>query len=166
MIRFVIILLFFQLPFAVKAQDDSTSAVTLSFQYHPYDFFLGFGYHATFRNWEHDIRFAIGINRSIFQGRLYPKLGYQFGRRFQLYKTFSTAPFIRIDGSLLDLSSDENKNVLKWLEPSFGLNLMNGKRFQYGLSAGIGPCWEWNSLERGAFQTWNVFTEINFKYAF
>jgi hypothetical protein len=163
--RFFFILFLVVLPKLCSSQDDKNSAVTLNFQYHPYDFFLGIGYQYAPQKWEHEARIGFGINRSIFQTRLYPKLTYQFGRRFIIYRTFTCTPFIRLDGSLLDVSSDKNRMVLKWFDPSLGLKLSNGKQLKYGVSAGIGPSWEWNTLKAGSIQTWNVYAEINFSYA-
>lgn len=162
-----VVLLFFVmlLPFLGRTQDDSKSAITATFQYHPYDFFLGLGYQYAPQKWEQEARLSIGLNRSLFQRRFYPKLTYIFAYRLTVYKTLSCAPFLRLDASFLDVSSDVNTNRLTWLEPNLGINVMNGKRLKYGLSSGIGPSWEWSSQHSGAIQTWNVFAEINLTYA-
>lgn len=89
--------------------------------------------------------FDIGINRTLFQQRFFPKLS--LGSAYDLLKTenFFLGPQVTMSGYTLNYNLNVNR-------PTFWLDLMPGIHFEYGkkwkavFSAWMGPAWQWDHI--------------------
>jgi hypothetical protein len=139
---------------------DSTFALSVSFQYHPYDFFFGIGCRKAFNSHYLGASFYTGINRTFFQGRYYPKMGMSYGVDILRYSSVHLIPELHLNGSILDIGA-ATKQVAKYFEMNAGISLGYGRKNQCLLHTQIGPMWSFYMPQK-ALLSWNVSYEIRY----
>ena len=152
-----------------QAQDSVQQRLGAQFSYHPYDFFTGIHYQRERGRSEHRFFVQAGVNRTFFQSRLYPQLGYRFSYAFLQRAAFRTGVFVQPAVSLLTINRSAKHGTHYWEEAFVGLSVSLGRRSRYQLSGGTGPCVEqaWSAIDKRYqhYFSWNHFLELSWSYA-
>lgn len=151
------------------AQDSVVQRIGAQLQYHPYDYFIGARYEREKKRLHHTALLSFGVARTLFQQRLYPQLGYQFG--FDLYdsRRLQTGLLVRAAGSLINVNKQSEHGFVYSEEAFLGCFVGTGERNRFSVSAGIGPMVEqtWSESRSGFahYFTWSYFGEISWTHA-
>lgn len=145
-----------------------TKAISVFTNYHPTDFFIGFEYFQK-RNLNLCSGIQFGINRTIFQQRIYPKFHISIGKDFELSKKIGIQASLRNSNSFLNVSSPGKKAVVFTEEPTLGLGIYFGNRFKCIPSLYWGYTFYWRNTISST-NNWSkqqfFSPEIKFTYAF
>lgn len=146
--------------FMSTAQRDSSNTWRLlaAFQYHPYDFFLGARVARHVGPHQFHASLLLGLNRTVFQQRLYPKIGMYYGYDLWKHPTWAIVPEVHLHYSFIDLSTQE-KQQGHFLESGLGLAFGYGRKNTWMIAAIIGPMWSHYSPKNTEL-TWNTVYEV------
>lgn len=151
-----------------SARDSLVQRFGIHFIYHPYDFFTGLRYEREREAFQHQLLFSTGT-RTLFQRRLYPQLGYQFGYHLVNRRWLQTGPMVRATVSLLHVNRNAAHGYVFDEELFLGAYIGTGNRNRFRLSAGIGPAveqaWSPLSMRFEQYFSWNYFGEISYSRA-
>ncbi len=129
----------------VSAQDSIQIRHIIEFSYTPVDFFLN--YKASCGNPNHAVIVGFGINRTVFQQRFYPQLGYQYSKQFKIINAIHIKPYAQLTVSRLKVST---AGAHYWLNPELGCNLEFGQKRRIGAGAGYRTLFEfWRDNKQG-----------------
>lgn len=135
-----------------KAQDTLSNKIDLQVGITRMDFFGGIQYARKMRSFQAFSAFEIGINRSIFQSRFYPKIS--LGSAYFLIdkRKFCLGPQLSYAYSLLKVNKNTT-HVHHWNEVYAGLRLEVGARFKF------------ISVVSGGWMNERYFNQIEQRYA-
>lgn len=125
--------LFVILLFGLNAfsQDTIRTRRIANISYAPNDFFIHYG--GACGNVNHTFFLGFGINRTIFQGRFYPEIAYQFSHDFELVNNLHLLPYTKLSLNRLKVST---AGAHYWVNPELGMNVEFGNRNRFGLGVG------------------------------
>jgi hypothetical protein len=110
---------------------ESNRSITYAFGMTRFDFFTGFEYHQKLGKFDPFCGFEVGVNRTFFQQRFFPKV--KIGTNYYLLRKdrFLLGPSLNYGYSLLNVNKSTS-SYHRWHE------LMGGFRFLYGRNFKIG----------------------------
>jgi hypothetical protein len=111
--------------------------VDLSFGINQFDFFSGLDYSRSIGRSTPSVGLSVGVNRTFFQGRIYPRLNFSNIYYIIDQEKFKMGPSVRYGYSFLEVNRDE-KQWHQWHEVMTGLRLKYGGKymFTFDLQAG------------------------------
>ena len=164
---FIVTLAIF-LSFLSLAQKE-TPTVSLLVNYHPTDFFTGVEFNQNKQTTILSLGLQIGINRTFFQQRIYPKFHFSIGKSLVFKEKLGLQFTFRNSNSYLNISSQNDKAFVFTEEPTIGLGMYFGEKFRVMPSIYWGYSFFWrttvsstNNWSRQAFFS----PELKFTYAF
>ncbi len=158
--RFLLfLLLIFLVTFSYFAQshstNDSKKQVGLAFGMSRLDFFSGCYFSKEFRNVQPFASAEFGVNRSIFQKRIFPRLSVGVNYFVVSRKKFDFGPYISHSYSLLKINANST-HFHRWNELYFGIRTEVGDKWRFTNSIATG----WMN-ERFYSQTTKRVTGVN-----
>lgn len=119
------------------AQDSLKSAVTLQVGMNNLDFQTGIGYAYSWDRFQALSSIELGINRSVFQGRIFPRLTIGGAYKLVTKKKFYFGPMITFSHSILKVNK-LSTHLTSWNELYAGARMELGTkwRFIYSMAAG------------------------------
>ena len=143
--------------------------VSLLVNYHPTDFFTGVEFNHKKQTTILSLGLQIGINRTFFQQRLYPKFHFSIGKELAIKEKFGLQFSFRNSNSYLNINSQNVKAFVFTEEPTIGAGMYFGEKFRVIPSIYWGFTFFWrrtvsstNNRSRQAFFS----PELKFSYAF
>src|SRR6218665_428352 len=133
----ILLVLFLVFYSQVQAQDPIRSRKIVEANYTPTDFFIH--YAAACGNIHHTLLLGFGINRTVFQKRFYPEIGYQYIKDFKLLNGVYIAPYGRLTFNRLKVTT---AGAHYWINPELGCNLEFGNSKRIGIGAGYRSLFE------------------------
>jgi len=154
----------------VSAQDTIVYSEGAQVSYHPYDIFIGGHLLIKKRRFEQGPLIEAGAIRTLFQARIYPRIGYQVGYHIVDRSVFRAGLLARPVLSLLHVNRDAKHGFSYFEELFLGGFAEYGKTHRFRFSAGFGPCLEqkWSQPKSGfnSWLSWNYFGELSWSHAF
>ena len=128
MIRSSILVLFLFVVSLSKTQVQHF--VDLNFGVNTFDFFAGIDYSRSYGRSLPSAGIAFGVNRTFFQGRIYPRIS--MGNTFHLVdrEKFKLGPNVRYSYSILEVNRAESR-WHQWHEVMGGVHLRYGSRLMF-----------------------------------
>lgn len=143
--------------------------VSLLVNYHPTDFFTGFEFNRTKLKTNYSLGLQVGINRTFFQQRIYPKIHFSIAKEIAFSEKIGLQFSFRNSNSYLNVSSSNVKASAFTEEPTIGASIYFGKKLKVIPSMYWGCTFFWrstisssNNWSRQAFFS----PELKFSYAF
>ena len=137
----LLLLLIFLLKFSSLSQNVvshiSNNQFGLTFGMNRLDFFSGFNYSKRFRCIQPFSALEFGVNRSIFQNRIFPRLSLGVNIFIVSNKKFHFGPYISHSYSLLKINANST-HIHHWNELYFGTRTEVGNKFRFTNSIATG----------------------------
>ncbi len=153
---------------SISAQENDKS-VSLLFNYHPSDFFVGGTFQVIKKSNQFSFGAQLGVNRTFFQKRIYPKINFQYSKICQFNSFFGGQVSSRIAISSLNVSTNKQAVIQVSVEPTIGLGLFVGKKFKTSVSVFYGPSFSFKKTisSQNNWTTQLILSpEIQFTYDF
>lgn len=117
--------------------------VALSLGMNRFDLQLGAGYAYNIKQFQVHGKFDIGINRTFFQQRFFPKIS--VGGSYDVFKNevYFLGPQINLSFYTLNYNLDVGKPTF-WLDALPGIQFAYGTKWKAILNGFIGPAWQWD----------------------
>lgn len=145
-----------------------SKSVSTFINYHPTDFFIGLEYNQK-KNLLLNSGIQIGVNRTFFQQRIYPKIHMSIGKDIELTEKIGLQVSFRNANSYLNNSSPDKKAYVLTEEPTVGLGFYFGDKFKCIPTIYWGYTFYWRSTISST-NNWSkqqfFSPEIKFMYAF
>jgi len=133
----------------VFSQDTIRTRRIANVSYTPNDFFINYG--GACGNVNHTLFLGFGINRTIFQGRFYPEIAYQYSHDFEVVNKLHILPYAKLSFNRLKVTT---AGAHYWVNPELGMNFEFGNRKRFGLGIGYRSLFEfWRQDKRGLNST-------------
>jgi len=150
MLRFALISsLFYCFSFNIHAQDRDFG-ISIGLTYTPTDFFVKAACNITDKRFQKSPFLALGINRTFFQQRLYPEIGFQFSYIINDQK-IRLLPYAQMSIARLKITND---NAHYWLNNELGIRLEWHNKRDFGIQFGyrnLNEFWSFNKRLDKAF---------------
>jgi hypothetical protein len=139
--------------------------ISIAFQYHPTDFFGNLGWKRERSSYAFGANFGVGINRTFFQQRFYPKLTGCYGRDWIPAKKVQFSTELRMSFSYLNVQKNAYHGGTKQSELLFYSQLGYGENRRISVGIGVGPSFEWIGENHSFFRSWLYLMELNYAFA-
>jgi hypothetical protein len=163
-----IVTIAFILPFLSFAQKEKL-AISALVNYHPTDFFTGFELNHNTGKIIYSLGLQVGINRSFFQQRMYPKIHFSIAKELAIKDKIGLQFSFRNSNSYLNVSSFNAKSFVFTEEPTLGTSIYFGNKLKVIPSIYWGYTFYWRSTVSST-NNWSRQTffspELKFSYAF
>ncbi len=150
-----------------SAQTDRKSFIGGTFQYNSLDFFLNANYSRQVKKVEFGVGLGFGINRTIFQKRLFPNVAILGSFYFLNKEKIHFGPTLLFQSCVLKVNS-QKANYYYYNQFSLGYTLAFGKRIKFYQSSFYGVNFDtYYSTFSDKFNTLNSFkfsSQIGLKY--
>ena len=150
-----------------SAQTDSKSFIGATFQYNSLDFFLNANYSRQIKKVEFGAGLGFGINRTIFQQRLFPHLAISGSYYFLKKEKFQLGPTLLFQSCLLKVNS-QKAHYYYYNQIFAGYTLAFGKRLKVYQSTFYGVYLEtyYSTILKkyNTFNSLNIAAQIGLKY--
>jgi len=143
----------------ISAQTDSKSFIGGSFQYNSLDFFLAANYSRQIKKAEFGTGLGFGINRTIFQQRLFPHVAISGSYYFLNREKFQLGPTLLFQSCILKVNSQKS-HYYYYNQFFLGYTLIFGKRLKVYQSTFYGDYLETYYSE--ILNKFNTFHRMNF----
>lgn len=133
-----VLYLIFSPTFIIFSQEkESVPRISTSFGVTRFDIFHSVGFSRNFKRFQPEIAFSYGINRTIFQQRLFPKMSISTTYNFVQKEKIEVGPIVYYAFSVLKLNASSSKRNY-WNEFYGGIEWNYGDKWKIGqqLTAG------------------------------
>jgi hypothetical protein len=170
--RFFIVLVFIFQTLRVEGQVLKTAALDFSLGMNRIDFFTTINYSKnSSANFKYSASVGLGVNRTFFQRRLFPRFGLEIQYAFFERPCFSLSPLFSLNYSVLRILNAQ-LYFNQWIEAYVGLQWELGKgKVRFIQSNALGLMHErfpneGKPAQKQGYNSFGFFTNIGLKYVF
>jgi hypothetical protein len=154
-----LLFIFFLSSLDISAQPEGKSFIGATFQYNSLDFFLNVNYSRQIKKVEYSAGLGFGINRTIFQQRLFPHAAISGSYYFLDKEKFQLGPTLLFQSCILKVNS-QKAHYYYYNQFFAGYTVVFGKRLKVYQSTFYGVYLE--SYYSTFLNKFNTFSRMNF----